>query len=175
LSRYTAVLTAQGLRTRHGKPWTQVRVASMRRQHGIPTACPAHTGGLTARADGFVPARVAAAQLGITLAAIRVWAHRGVLACDQSREAAKLWIKLTDDDIRRVAGAASTGGMERVRDVASRCGTSIGSAWERVRRGEFEAYRAPRGRDQWEWWLSPRQSHPGTTSAPLPSTGRTDA
>jgi IS66 C-terminal element/Recombinase len=119
-----AALTAQGQRTRHGKPWTRIRVASMRRQHGIPTACPAHTGGLTSRADGFVPARVAAAQLGITLAAIRVWAHRGVLACDQSREAAKLWIKLTDDDIRRVAGAASTGGMERVRDVASRCGTS---------------------------------------------------
>ena len=46
------------------------------------------------RADGFVPARVAARQLGITLSAIRVWAHRGVLACDQSRNAAKLWIRL---------------------------------------------------------------------------------
>ena len=69
-----AALTLQGLRTRHGKPWTQTRVASMRCRYGIPTACPANTGGLTSRADGFVPARVAARRLGITLAAIRVWA-----------------------------------------------------------------------------------------------------
>ena len=160
-----AALTLQGLRTRHGKPWTQTRVASMRCRYGIPTACPANTGGLTSRADGFVPARVAAQRLGITLAAIRVWAHRGVLTCDQSRGASKLWIQLGDDDIWRVAGEASTHGMERIRDAASRCDTSIASVWERVRLGEFAAYRAPRGRNQWEWWLSPRQSYPATSDA----------
>ncbi|TDH58478.1 hypothetical protein E2C06_32435 [Dankookia rubra] len=114
-----AALMAQGLRTRYGKPWTPIRVASMRRMHDIPTACPANTAGRISRADGFVPLRVAAARLGISLAAIRVWAHRGVLACDQSRNGAKFWIKLTEDDARRVAGTADTCGMERVRDVAS--------------------------------------------------------
>jgi hypothetical protein len=170
-----AALTAQGLRTRYGKPWTQVRVASMRREHDIPTACPADTAGREFRADGFVPLKVAAARLGMTMAAVRVWAHRGVLACDQSRNAAKLWIKLTDDDVRRVAGTANTCGMERVRDVTRRCGTSIETVWERVRRGEFEAYRASRGRNQWEWWLLSRPQHSVSEHTPLPSERRTDA
>lgn len=168
-------LTTQGLRTRHGKPWTQARVASMRRQHHIPTACPVNTAGRNSRADGFVPLRAAAAQLGISLAAIRDWAHRGILACDQSRDAAKLWVKLTDDDVRRLAGAASTRGMERVRDVASRCGSSISAVWERVRRGEFEACRASRGPGQWEWWLSPPSSQSGADRHRLPCAGRSDA
>jgi hypothetical protein len=170
-----AALTAQGLRTRYGKPWTPIRVASMRRMHEIPTACPANTAGRISRADGFVPLRVAAARLGMTMAAVRVWAHRGVLACDQSRNAAKLWIKLTDDDVRRVAGTAETNGMERVRDVVRRCGTSTDAVWDRVRRGEFEAYRAPRGQGQWEWWLSSRPRHSAPEHTPLPSVERTDA
>jgi hypothetical protein len=170
-----AALTAQGLRTRYGKPWTTIRVTSMRHVHDIPTACPANTKGRISRADGFVPLRVAAARLGITLAAIRVWAHRGVLACDQSRNGAKLWIKLTDDDVQRASGTADTCRMERVRDVARRCGTSISDVWERVRRGEFKAYRAPRGRGQWEWWLSPRPTHSAYEHARLPLPERTDA
>nr|WP_294169494.1 recombinase family protein [uncultured Sphingomonas sp.] len=170
-----AALAAQGLRTRYGKPWTQIRVASMRREHGIATACPANTGGRTSRADGFVPLKAAAARLGMTMAAVRVWAHRGVLTCDQSRDAAKLWIRLTEEDVRRVAGTADTCGMERVRDVARRCGTPINAVWERVRRGEFAAHRAPRGRDQWQWWLSPRPPHSAPEHAPLPSARRTDA
>nr|WP_294169588.1 recombinase family protein [uncultured Sphingomonas sp.] len=173
--RVAAELTAGGLRTRRGKPWTAIRVASMRRQHGIPTACPADTGGRVSRADGFIPARVAARRLGITLGAIRIWAHRGVLACDQSRAAAKLWIRLGEGDVRRVAGAADTRGMERVRDAASRCGTSVDAIWERVRRGEFDACRAPRGPGQWEWWLSPRPPQLAPTDAHLPTAGKADA
>jgi DNA invertase Pin-like site-specific DNA recombinase len=170
-----AALTAQGLRTRYGKPWTTIRVTSMRHVHDIPTACPANTKGRISRADGFVPLRVAAARLGITLAAIRVWAHRGVLACDQSRNGAKFWIKLTDDDVQRATGTADTCGMERVRDVARRCGTSISDVWERVRRGEFKAYRAPRGRGQWEWRLSPQPTHSAYEHARLPLPERTGA
>ncbi len=147
----------------------------MRHVHDIPTACPANTKGRISRADGFVPLRVAAARLGMTMAAVRVWAHRGVLACDQSRNGAKLWIKLTDDDVQRASGTADTCRMERVRDVARRCGTSISDVWERVRRGEFEAYRAPRGRGQWEWWLSPRPSHSVSERARLLSLERKDA
>lgn len=74
------------------------------------------------RADGFVPARVAAERLGVTLGAPRVWAHRGILACDRSRGAAKLQVKLTPGDAARVGGHADTTGMERVRDVADRSG-----------------------------------------------------
>jgi DNA invertase Pin-like site-specific DNA recombinase len=156
--RVAAVLAQRGLLSRHGKPWTPGRVASVRRQHRIPTGCPAQTRGTSMRADGFVPARVAARQLGITLGALRVWAHRGVLTCDQSRDAAKLWIRLEDGDADRLGGGADATGMERVRDVASRNGSSNAAVWERVRAGEFFAYRIQRGRKQWDWRLAP--AHP---------------
>ena len=38
-----ARLNTEGLRTRTGKAWTYARVYSVRRQHGIATACPLHT------------------------------------------------------------------------------------------------------------------------------------
>jgi len=153
-----AVLTNQGLLSRHGKPWTRGQVASMRQQHRIPTACPIQTRGVTVRADGFVPAKVAARQLGITLGAFRVWAHRGILACDQSREAAKLWIRLDPGDVERLSGQADTAGMERARDVASRNASPVAWVWEQVRNGKFCAYRIQTGSRHWEWRLSPRSS-----------------
>ena len=171
-----ASLAGQGLLSRQGKPWTRSRVASMRRQHGIPTACPAQTGGVTVRADGFMPARVAAQQLGITLAAIRVWAHRGVLACDQSSEASKLWIRLHPADVERLGGHADTTGMERARDIAHRSGSSIAAVWERVRQKEFSAYRIQRGRNQWDWRLSAQMPALAALSrSQLPSAARTTA
>jgi DNA invertase Pin-like site-specific DNA recombinase len=151
-----AALTEQGLRSRHGKPWTRGRVASMRRQHDIPTGCPSQTRGILRRADGFVPAKRAARELGITLAAIRIWAHRGILVCDQSSDAAKIWIRLDPGDLERLGGDADTSGMERVRNIACRSGSSVASVWARVRDGEFAVYRIRRGHNQWDWRLAPR-------------------
>jgi hypothetical protein len=137
----------------------------MRRQHGIPTACPTQTGHQTCRADGLVPARVAGERLGMTLAAIRVWAHRGILPCDQSSPSAKLWVRLTPEDIERVSGEADVAGMPRVREVAAREGVASADVWARVRSGELVAYRAPRGRDQWEWRLTQHALPNATPSA----------
>ena len=158
-------LANQGLLSRHGKPWTRNRVFSMRHRHGIPTACPADTGGIVTRADGLVPARVAAERLGVSLAAIRTWAHQGIVACDQSKGGAKLWIRLGTDDLERLSGRADTTGMGRVRDIADRAECSTAVVWDRVRRGEFTAYRVQRGREQWDWRLTP----PPTTNAGPPS------
>jgi hypothetical protein len=87
-------------------------------------------------------ARVAGERLGMTLAAIRVWAHRGILACDQSSPSAKLWVRLTPADAERVSGGADAGGLPRVRERVA-----AAEIWARVRSGELVAYRAPRGRD----------------------------
>ena len=161
-----AALAGSGLCTRHRKSWTRARVASMRRQHGIPTACPTQTGRLTCRADGLVPARVAGERLGMTLAAVRDWAHRGILPCDQSSPSAKLWVRLTPEDIERVGGEADVAGMPRVREVAAREGIASADVWARVRSGELVAYRAPRGRGQWEWRLTQRAPPNATPSVP---------
>jgi DNA invertase Pin-like site-specific DNA recombinase len=172
--RVAAALNEGGLRTRQDKPWTAARVASMRRCHRIPTACPADTGGRASRADGFVPAREAARRLGLTLGGLRAWAHHGVLPCDQSRTAAKLWVRLDDEDLHRVSGAADTRGMERVREVAARCAMPREAVWERVRRGEFEVYRAPRASGGSEWWLAARPTPPNEPT-PSSSRGKADA
>jgi hypothetical protein len=124
--------------------------------HDIPTGCPSQTRGILRRADGFVPAKRAARELGITLAAIRIWAHRGILVCDQSSDAAKIWIRLDPGDLERLGGDADTSGMERVRNIACRSGSSVASVWARVRDGEFAVYRIRRGHNQWDWRLAPR-------------------
>ncbi|MDF2461757.1 MAG: hypothetical protein K0S68_1160 [Candidatus Saccharibacteria bacterium] len=46
--------------------------------------------------------------------------------------------------------------MPRVREVAAREGVASADVWAKVRSGELVAYRAPRGRDQWEWRLGQR-------------------
>src|SRR4051794_30790242 len=49
--KVTERLDAEGLRPRTGKAWTYARAHSIRRQHGIATACPPHTREAAGRAD----------------------------------------------------------------------------------------------------------------------------
>ena len=150
-------LNAMGLRTRTGKPWTYGRVASMRRQHAIPTRCPVDTGGRRDRADGFVPAAAAARRLGLSSAAVRIWARNGVLTSDQRMMHSKIWVRLTEDDIARLGGTADVTGLPTVSEVAAQTGATRSVVWQRVRRGELIAYRSARGGGQWEWRLRPAQ------------------
>jgi len=119
-------LNALGLRTRTGKPWTYDRVASTRHRHAIPTRCPVHTRGRQDRADGFVPAAAAARRLGLSLAAVRVWARHGVLASDQRTPGSKIWVRLAEDDVARLGGDADVTGL--VRDLASEIVNETGPA-----------------------------------------------
>jgi DNA invertase Pin-like site-specific DNA recombinase len=151
-------LNALGLRTRTGKPWSYDRVASMRHRHAIPTCCPIHTRGRQDRADGFLPAAVAARRLSLSLAAIRIWAQHGVLASDQRTLCSKIWVRLTEDDVARLGGDADVTGLPTVSEVAAQTCATRSAVWQRVRDGEFVAYRSARGRDQWEWRLQPAKS-----------------
>jgi len=150
-------LNALGLRTRTGKPWTYDRVASTRHRHAIPTRCPVHTRGRQDRADGFVPAAAAARRLGLSLAAVRVWARHGVLASDQRTPGSKIWVRLAEDDVARLGGDADVTGLPTVSEVAARTCATRSAVWRRVRDGELVAYRSVRGQGQWEWRLRPAE------------------
>jgi hypothetical protein len=150
-------LNAMRLRTQTGKPWTYARVASVRRQHTIPTCCPVHTQGRQDRADGFMPAAAAARQLGVSLAAVRVWAHNGVLIHDQRTAYSKIWVRLTEADRVRLDGNPDVTGLPTVPEAVAQTGTTRSAVWQRVRDGELVAYRSARSRGQWEWRLGPRQ------------------
>src|SRR5688572_20429541 len=77
--------------TQTGKLWTYARVASIRKQHRIPTNCPIETAGETARGDGLLPVRSAAERLGVSLSLIHVWIQHGVLTSDQRTSLSKRW------------------------------------------------------------------------------------
>jgi DNA invertase Pin-like site-specific DNA recombinase len=153
-----ARLNALRLQTRTGKPWTYDRVASVRYRHAIPTCCPIHTRGRQDRADGFMPAAAAARRLGLSLAAVRVWAQHGVLANDQRTPGSKIWVRLAEDDVARLGGDADVTGLPTVSEVAAQTCATRAAVWQRVRDGEFVAYRSMRGQDQWEWRLQPADS-----------------
>jgi len=150
-------LNAEGLHTRTGKAWTYARVFSMRKQHGIATACPLHTRAGAAvsprRADGLVPVVAAAQRLAVSPSLVHLWVQHGVLAHDQRCSASKVWVRLDEDDLARLDGSSpvaphlpSFGAVMRAEHLSG------DELWNRVRRGEYRAFRARRGQC-WEWHL----------------------
>jgi DNA invertase Pin-like site-specific DNA recombinase len=156
-----ARLNTEGLRTRTGKAWTYARVYSVRRQHGIATACPLHTRETARRADGLMPVTAAARRLAVSPSLVHVWVRHGVLAHDQRRSASRVWVRLSEGDLARLDGSSpvtrhlpSFGEVMRAEHLPSR-----EALWDRVRGGEYQAFRVPHGRC-WEWRLQ-RSSMPG--------------
>jgi DNA invertase Pin-like site-specific DNA recombinase len=163
--RIAELLNAKGLRTRTGKAWTYARVHSMRKQHGIATACPLHTRGqaVQRRADGLMPAAAAAQRLAVSPSLVHAWVRHGVLMYDQRCSASRVWVRLDADDLARLDGSSpaasrlpSFGAVMRTEQL------SADELWERVRRGECRAFRVRRGRC-WEWRLQ---------RSPTPDVGR---
>lgn len=153
-------LNAEGLRTRTGKAWTYARVHSMRKQHGIATACPLHTREAARRADGLMPVTAAAQRLGVSPSLVHLWVQHGVLARDQRRSASRVWVRLDADDPARLDGSSPVaphlpgfGAVMRAERL------SRNALWERVRSGEYRAFRARHGQC-WEWRLQ-RSPAPG--------------
>ena len=146
-------LDAEGLCTRTGKAWTYARVHSMRKQHGIATACPLHTREATGRADGLMPVAVAARCLGVSPSLVHVWGRQGVFVHDQRRSASRVWVRLDEDDIARLDGSSPLAPrLPGLGEVMRAERLSRDEMWERVRRGEYRAFRVRRGRC-WEWRL----------------------
>ena len=151
--RIAAHLNAEQLLTRTGRPWSYARVHSMRKQHGIASACPLTTATAAARADGLVPSKVAAQRLGISPSLVNLWVHHGVLAYDQHTVASKVWVHLTEEDIARLTGtSAAAGGLPTFKEVMRRTGLAQAELWSQVRNGRYRAYRVRRGQT-WKWRL----------------------
>jgi DNA invertase Pin-like site-specific DNA recombinase len=157
-----AHLNAEHLRTRTGKEWTYTRVHSMRKQHGIPTACPLTTADAVTRADGLVSSKVAAQRLGISASLLNLWVRHGVLAHDQHTPASKVWVRLTEDDVARLTGTSPhAAGLPTFRTVMHATGTSQDDLWRQVRDGHYRAYRVRQGQ-AWQWRLLALSTDPAT-------------
>jgi len=152
-------LNAEGVRTQTGKPWTHQRVASIRHQHAIPTACPVDTEARAVRGDGLMPVALAAERLGISRSLVHVWVGLGALVGEQRVVASKRWVRLTAADTARLDGCHDWSRFPTVRQVMRERGWSRAELWARVRAGEYGAYRHPT-RQRWEWRLQARQEPP---------------
>jgi DNA invertase Pin-like site-specific DNA recombinase len=146
-------LNTDGFRTRTGKAWTYARVHSMRKQHGIPTACPLQTCEPVQRADGLMPAKAAAQLLGVSPSLVHVWVRHGVLDYDQHQAASRVWVRLNGDDLARLDGSSLIGSrLPRFAEVMEAEDLPREALWEKVRDGEYQAFRVPHGQC-WEWHL----------------------
>lgn len=150
-------LTAEGLCTKTGKAWTYGRVASIRKQHHIATACPVDPGAGAgmARADGRVSVAVAAQRLGVSSSLVHVWLQQGALTSEQSEQRTRQsyrWVRLTAADLARLDGRHDWCRFPTVRQVMRERGWSRAETWTQVRAGAYLAYRHAAGQ-HWEWRL----------------------
>jgi len=146
-------LNAEGLQTRTSKAWTYARVHSMRKQHGIATACPLHTREASQRADGLMPVRAAAQRLSVSSSLVHLWAQRGVLGHDQRRSASRVWVRLDEDDLARLDGSSPLAPhLPTFGEVMRAECLSHDALWDQVRHGGYLAFRARHGQC-WEWRL----------------------
>ncbi|HEU5423355.1 MAG TPA: recombinase family protein, partial [Nitrolancea sp.] len=157
------LLNAEGLTTQTGKPWTHQRVASIRKQHAILTACPVGTAIHAVRGDGFMPVALAAERLGVSRSLVHVWVGLGALVGEQRVAASKRWVRLTAADAARLDGKHDWGHLPTLRQVMRERGWDRTETWARVRAGEYVAHRHPT-RQRWEWRL--QQARPSRPPGP---------
>ena len=100
-----------------------------------------------------MPVKVAARRLGVSPSLLHVWVQHGALAHDQRLSASRVWVRLTSDDQARLDGSSPVARMlPRFAEVQRAERLSTQALWERVRSGEYQAFRTRRGQ-RWEWRL----------------------
>jgi len=130
---------AEGVRTQTGKQWTYERVASIRKQHQIPTNCPIDPGVKAPRGDGLLPVSLAAERLGVSTSLVHSWIQHGVLTGDQRTTLSKRWVRLNEADMIRLAGRHDWSRYSTINQVMRRHRWSREQVWQAVRDGVYVA------------------------------------
>ncbi len=157
--RIAALFNAEDVRTPTGKPWTAERVASLRKQHTIVTACPTEPGAVAVRGDGLISTTEAARRLQISPSLVYVWLTHGVLTGDQRAAGSDQWVRLTEQDIARLSGQTPCADFPSIRDLMRLHQCSAEEIWHSVCRGDYLPYRRRAGRS-FQWRFCP-QDCPG--------------
>jgi hypothetical protein len=151
--RVAAILRAEGVKTARDDVWTTKRVRHFRNKHKIPTACPYVTPHPGPRADGLIKAAEAAARLGVTPSMIADWFRRGLLVGHQRQPGTPLWIRLTDQDERRLNGSAVLQpDMMPLNQAPTALGMTSEQLRDAIRAGQLLTYRL-RVNNCWRWFV----------------------
>ncbi len=144
--------------TATNQSWTLRRVANARKYYDIPTACPYFTHTQGPRGDGLISTREAAEQLGTSPSMIAHWYRQGLLVGHQHGRQKALWVRLTDDDLRRLDGSISPQPeMEAIPDVMRTLNLTPEQLRTEIQAGRFLPYRLWVN-NRWRWYLSRRRT-----------------
>ena len=153
--RIAELFNAEEVRTPTGKAWTAGRVASLRKQHAIATACPTEPGAVAVRGDGLSSTNEAARRLQISSSLVHVWLAHGVLTGDQRAAGSDQWVSLTEQDVARLSGQAPCADFPSIHDLMRLHRCSAEEVWQSGRRGTYLPYRRRAG-GRWEWRFCPQ-------------------
>ncbi len=134
-----AVLNKQGRRTGTGLPFTQPRVAYVRKKHAIDAAPPPD-----ADSDLFTIDQ-AARELGVTATTIYRWLRAGLLPGEQTTPHAPWRIRLTDETRAQFVPEIPDGYLA-LDQAAQALGCARQTVLHKVQRGELHAVQVTRGR-----------------------------
>jgi DNA invertase Pin-like site-specific DNA recombinase len=147
------ILNRDGVRTAMDNPWDLRRVENVRKKYKIPTACPYFTRSKGPRGDGLLAAPDAAERLGTTSSTVAYWFRQGLIVGHQRGRQAALWVRLTDDDVKRLNGSARlTSDMVPVGEAPQALGITKEKMHEEIRAGRLLAYRLF-VRNRWRWYV----------------------
>jgi hypothetical protein len=143
------------VRTPTGKAWTTGRVASLRKQHAIVTACPSEPGAVVVRGDGLIWTTEAARRLQVSRSLVNVWLAHGVLIGDQRAAGSDHWVRLTEQEAARLNGQVPCAALLSIHDLMRLYQSSAQEVWQYVRPGKYLPYRRRAGR-RFEWRFCPQ-------------------
>ena len=134
-----AILNKQGRRTGTGLPFTEPRVAHVRKTNAIPAAPPPDP------ASGLFTVDQAATELGVTTTTIYRWLRAGLLPGQQTTPHAPWRIRLSDD-IRRQFVPHVPDGYLPLDQAAKALGVARQTILHKVQRGQLQAVQVTQGR-----------------------------
>jgi DNA invertase Pin-like site-specific DNA recombinase len=147
------ILNGDDVPTATGKTWNRRRVENVRKKYTIPTACPYFTRTKGPRGDGLIAAPEAAERLGTNSSMVAYWFRQGLLVGHQRKPQARLWVRLTDDDLLRLNGSASLGpDMVPVGEAPGVLGITKEQMHEEIRAGQLLTYRLL-VKNRWRWYI----------------------
>lgn len=147
------LLNEENIPTATGKSWTRHRVANVRKNYNIPTACPYFTHTKGPRGDGLIAATEASARLGVSNATVAYWFRQGLIVGQQRRPRTALWIRLTDADRQRWDGSTQLQeDMIPLPEVPQALGLTSEQMKIEVQVGRLLTYRL-RVKKRWRWYV----------------------
>lgn len=153
-------LNAEGFPTATGLPWTLDRVRAVRRKHKIPTACPLGTSLSGPRGDGLIKSSEVARRLGVHISMISQWFRQGLISGRQRKPEGWLWVRLTDEDLRRLDGSTPwQPEMILLTDAPQKLGATPEQIRAMLIADQLTAFRI-HFQDAWRWFLLPTSPNP---------------